>query len=61
MLLIAISIASGLLVAQGLVLTVATWGPKLCCCRHPNEEDEERERRRKRRGQIRGGIDSVYF
>jgi hypothetical protein len=57
MLLIAISIAAGLLVAQGLALAVATWGAKLCCCRH--EEDSERKRRGG--GTVQVGIDLVYF
>ena len=60
MLLIAISIAAGLLVAQGLALAVAAWGVKLCCCRQAHEEEEE-EHERARRRKRKGIIDSVYF
>lgn len=63
MLLIAISIAAGLLVAQGLALTVAAWGGKLCCCRqaHDGKEEAEHERARRRKRQGQGIVDSVYF
>lgn len=58
MLLIAISIAAGLLVAQGVALCVSMYGGKLVC-------GEARRRQRRRsgadEGPIQGGIDSVYF
>ena len=53
MFLIAISIAAGLLVAQGLALAVAWLGG--WCSQRGHEP------RQRRRGTIQGGIDSVYF
>jgi hypothetical protein len=55
MLLIAISIAAGLLVAQGVALCVSMYGGKLVC------GEARRRRREKEEGPLQGGIDSVYF
>lgn len=60
MLLIAISIAAGLLTAQGLVLGIASLGD--WWCGHCGGEALQRQKRRERRlGPLQGGIDSVYF
>ena len=59
MLLICISIAAGLLAAQGLALAAASLGS--WCCQHGTEAMRRHKQRERRQGPIQGGIDSVYF